>query len=175
MLKLKIDLYNRKDRYTKKIPVIIRFGNIEVLTQFPKIGDKMVNFKYDYSKAYEIESQGKVNTRFSYPYSVNYIKSGDAGNQKLYAKLNRLQRFILSLINKDSIFHKHTYKILIVFLGLFASIPLWIPLFCSDHSENNQLQEPSNQRNKIDSPKETDSLRFVPNDSLTESDTTTMK
>ena len=166
MFKLKINLYDRSNRYTKRIPVIIRFGNIETLTQFPKIGDKMVNFKYDYSKAYEIESEGKVNTRFSYPYSENYIKSGDAGNQKLYAKLNRLQRFILGLINKNSVFHKHPFKFAFLLVNIIGFIPVWYSFLFPDHEQYNQAQNPNSQIILQDTSKGNDSLKSEQTDTL---------
>ncbi len=166
MFKLKINLYNKSDRYTKEIPVTIRSETIETHTQFPKIAEKIVTFEYDYSKEYEIESQGKVNTRFNYSYSEYYIKSGDAGNQKLYAKLKRWQRFILSFIKKDSIFHKHPFKFAFLIVNIIGFIPVWVPFLSSDHAQYNQAQIPNSQIILQDTIKGNDSLQLGQADTL---------
>jgi len=148
MLKLKLTLYDRADRYKKKYPVIILSGNIDPLPNqgLPSLNDKMVNFKSDYSPVYLKESEGLVNTRFSYPFGGAYKINNREGFIKAYAKLNWWQRRILNLIEKKSIFHKHPFPILFLILNLLGLIPVWIPfLFPSDpqstHHTNSNTEQ----------------------------------
>jgi len=126
MLKLEINLYSRDDGYKKSYPVIIRSQNIIPKTKLPGFSDKMYNFRSQYHDAYAIESDEKVNTRFRYPYSTNYIDSGIAGSQMLYAKLNMWQRVKLRLINKDTFYHKNRLASTTLFVNILVGIANFI-------------------------------------------------
>ena len=126
-MKLKINLYSRLDRYSKPYPVTIFAGNIIPQIPLPEFPDAMLNFKSDYSKAYEYESEQKVNTRFRYPYSSNYIELGVAGKMSLYAKLNLWQRTILRFINKDlwGLSKSNLINLGILIVGIISLLIIW--------------------------------------------------
>lgn len=121
-MELIVSLYESKDNYEKPIFVTLLHGNIilDEETQLPGCEGNFIQFVAGYSPIYSKVSKGKVNTRIRYP-----AFRGEIGNNYLYCKLNWFQRQKLSLITRQSWFHKNpiaTLAFLINTIFLFANL-----------------------------------------------------
>jgi len=124
MLKLKINLFVAEDGYQKVYPVTIFDGNIkpDIPNDLPHCKDERVNFQFQYAPTYADISNGKVNTRFLYPYSRTYKKADIEGSYAAYAHLNIFQRIKLGFINKSTFYHKNKVASITLLVNILLGI-----------------------------------------------------
>ena len=129
-------------------------GNIVVddNSEIPGCKGKYTQFIAGYSKIYEDESNGKVNTRLRYP-----VFRGKAENNYLYCKLNWIGRQKLSIITREAWIYKHpvaTLALIINTLFLIANLVFAFLNFKSSSQNiessyietiNNQIEFQKNQ------------------------------
>lgn len=121
-MELTVSLYESKDDYIKPIRATLLHGNIilDDNTELPGCKGNYIQFVAGYSPVYAKVSNGKVNIRLRYP-----VFRGEIGNNYLYCKLNWLQRQKLSIITRQSWYHKHpvaTLALIINTIFLIANI-----------------------------------------------------
>jgi len=146
-MKLRVELYQREDRYKKKYVATLLHGNIIVDddSKVPGCKDKYTQFIAASSPIYEDESQGKVNTRLRYP-----VFRGEIGENILFCKLNWLERQKLSLITREAWIYKHpvaTFALIINTLFLIANLVFAFLNFksSSKNIESSYLETINNQ------------------------------
>jgi len=124
MLKLKINLFVADDNYKQAYPVTIFDGNIkpDIPNGLPNCKDERVNFQFQYALTYADISNGKINTRFLYPYSRTYKKVDMEGIYAAYAYLNIFQRIKLGFINKSTFYHKNKVASITLLVNILLGI-----------------------------------------------------
>ncbi len=91
-------------------------------SKLPNNSDSSVNFAFDYSDAYDFDSNGIVNVRFRYPYSGSYKGTEKEGRYIIFAKLKWWQRLKLSYINGQSWLHTNPVATIALFVNVIAGL-----------------------------------------------------
>lgn len=147
-MKIKVNLYDRNDGYTKVYKGILIDKNIIVdeNNKLPNFSNKYINFISDISDIYGIHANKRFNTRLTYPF--NNGESDMNNKHHVYCYLTFIQKIKLLFIERKTWFH--TQKIAawtIVFNTVFAIFNLY---FAISNYQNRQMDVESGYLKLID-------------------------